>query len=440
MGILVTSAKLVQVKTCLEVNMGKTKKALVFVLLSLLIAVPLFANGASESGDDVVTIRFEQFSGSDGTGSGEALRQMIAVFEEQNPDIKVELQTIGYDDYFTQLQSKVVGQNTADVFELNYENFVSYASQGVLADISGYLGDTSGFNQTALEAFNYNGIQYGVPNSFSNCVLFYNKDLFDQAGVAYPTDDWTWSDVETASKQIMSALGEGIWGFYRPLTFNEFYKGVAQNGGAIMNEDGSAFTVNTPENVETAEIMAGWQIDSHIMPTEAEMGGMGDWDLFKSGRLAMLVTGVWVFTDFSANCSFDWDITIEPGNTAKATHFFSNGYVVSAQSGHKEEATRLAQFLAGSSEASAIRVAASWELPPVTYEDVLSSYLEMTPPENREAVFESLDYLVPPPVVVQQAEMSAIIDSYLQQILYGSMSAQEALDACQAELESKISL
>ena len=64
----------------------------------------------------------------------------------------------------------------------------------------------------------------------------------------------------------------------------------------------------------------------------------------------------------------------------------------------------------------------------------------MTPPENREAVFESLDYLVPPPVVVQQAEMSAIIDSYLQQILYGSMSAQEALDACQAELESKISL
>ena len=162
MGILVTSAKLVQVKTCLEVNMGKTKKALVFVLLSLLIAAPLFANGASESGDDVVTIRFEQFSGSDGTGSGEALRQMIAVFEEQNPDIKVELQTIGYDDYFTQLQSKVVGSNTADVFELNYENFVSYASQGVLADISGYLGDTGGFNQTALEAFNYNGIQYGV--------------------------------------------------------------------------------------------------------------------------------------------------------------------------------------------------------------------------------------------------------------------------------------
>ena len=238
----------------------------------------------------------------------------------------------------------------------------------------------------------------------------------------------------------MSALGEGIWGFYRPLTFNEFYKGVAQNGGALMSEDGSAFTVNTPENVETAEIMAGWQIDSHIMPTEAEMGGMGDWDLFKSGRLAMLVTGVWAFTDFSANCSFDWDITIEPGNTAKATHFFSNGYVVSADSEHKEEATKLAQFLAGSSEASAIRVAASWELPPVTYEDVLSSYLEMTPPENREAVFESLDYLVPPPVVVQQAEMSAIIDSYLQQILYGSMSAQDALDACQAELESKISL
>ena len=420
--------------------MERIRKALVLALLALAAVCPLLAQGAAEADDGVVTIRFEQFSGSDGTGSGEALREMVAIFEEQNPDIDVELQTIGYDDYFTQLQSKVVGGNAADVFELNYENFVSYASQGVLADISGYLGDTAGFNATALEAFNYNGIQYGVPNSFSNCVLFYNKDLFDAAGVAYPTDDWTWSDVETAAKAIMEALGEGVWGFYRPLTFNEFYKGVAQNGGALMNEDGTAFTVNTPENVETAEIMAGWQLDSHIMPTEAEMGGMGDWDLFKSGRLAMLVTGVWAFTDFAANCDFAWDITIEPGNTAKATHFFSNGYVVSADSEHKEEATRLAQFLAGSKEATAIRVAASWELPPVTYEDVLSSYLEITPPDNREAVFESLDYLVPPPVVVQQAEMSAIVDSYLQQILYGGMSAQEALDACQAELESKISL
>ncbi|MDD4011126.1 MAG: sugar ABC transporter substrate-binding protein [Sphaerochaetaceae bacterium] len=418
----------------------KATRRLVLVAMVLAIAAfAVFASPVAEKTAEVVTLKMEQFSGSDATLSGDALRKMIAEFEAQNPNIKVELQTIGYTDYFTQLQSKVVGGNAADVFELNYENFVAYASQGALADISSYLGDTSGFNKTALNAFNYQGTQYGVPNSFSNCVMFYNKALFDKAGLAYPTNDWTWKDVEEASKKIMS-LESGLWGFYRPLTFNEFYKGVGQNGGKMLSSDGKSFTVNTPENVEAARLMAGWQIDSHIMPTEAEMGGMGDWDLFKSGRLAMLVTGIWAFGDFTANCPFAWDITVEPGNTAKATHFFSNTYVVSATSKHPQEAAKLAQFLAGSKEATKLRVEASWELPPVTYSDIIESYLSITPPDNREAVFESLNYLVTPPTCVQQSEMQAIIDSYLSQIVYKKLSAQAALDACQKELEAKISL
>ena len=172
-----------------------TRKALAVALVCVLALSGVFAQGAAEQKQDVVTIRMEQFSGSEGASSGDALKEMISLFEKENPGIKVDLQTIGYDDYFTQLQSKVVGGNAADVFELNYENFVAYASQGALMDISDYLTDTSGYNQTALKAFNYQGVQYGVPNSFSNCVMFYNKDLFDKAGIDYPTSDWTWDDV-----------------------------------------------------------------------------------------------------------------------------------------------------------------------------------------------------------------------------------------------------
>ena len=419
--------------------MKQAKRILALALILTVVFSGLFAQGSKETTDDVVTLRLEQFSGSDGTGSGDALRAMIAEFEKQNPNIKVELQTIGYDDYFTQLQGKVVGGNAADVFELNYENFVAYASQGALYDVSSLLGDTSGFNKTALDAFNYQGKQYGVPNSFSNCVMFCNKALFDKAGIDYPTDDWTWKDVETASRKIM-ALGDNIWGFYRPWSFFEFFKGAAQNGGSLMSADGKAFTVNTPENIEAAELMAGWQLDSHIMPTAAEMAGMGDWDLFKSGRLGMLVTGIWAFADFTENCEFPWDIVVEPGNTQKATHFFSNTYVVASTCEHPEEAAKLATFLAGSKEATTLRVAASWELPPVVYTDVIDSYLKITPPDNREAVFESLDYLVTVPVCVQQAEMSAIIESHLSEIIYGKLSAEDALNACQKELEAKIKL
>ncbi|MDR2044796.1 MAG: sugar ABC transporter substrate-binding protein [Clostridium sp.] len=384
-----------------------------------------------------VTIRLDQFSGSGSTE--EALKSMIAEFNVQNPDITVELQSFGYDDYFTQLQTKVVGGSAADVYELNFENFVSYASENVLLDIGGLIGDTSGFNQTALEAFQYQGKQYGIPNSFSNVVLIYNKALFDQAQIAYPTNDWTWEEMLDAAKKIR-ALGDDIYGYYRPISFTEFYKGVKQNGGSMMSDDGTSFTVNLPQNVETLEIMAGWVNDSNVMPSDAQMGGMGDWDLFKSGRLGMIVTGIWAFSDFTDNCDFAWDVAVEPGNTAKATHFFSNAYVVNSETKYPEAAAKLAAFLAGSKEAAAIRVEASWELPPVTYQDILDAYLQITPPDNRDAVFTSLDYLVTPPVVKQQSEMQEIIAKHLNNALSGSKTAQEALDECQAELESKIKL
>ena len=387
--------------------------------------------------DEAVTIRLDQFSGSG--ASEEALKKMIAKFNEQYPNVKVELQSFGYDDYFTQLQSKIVGGSAADVFELNFENFVAYASEDVLLDIGDLIGDTSGFNQTALEAFQYDGKQFGIPNSFSNVVLIYNKDLFDKAGVSYPTDDWTWTEMSEAAKKIR-AISADTYGLYRPLSFHEFYKGVKQNGGSLLSEDGKNFTVNLPQNVETLEIMSDWVTGSNVMPSDAQMGGMGDWDLFKSGRLGMLVTGIWAFSDFTDNCDFAWDVAVEPGNTAKATHFFSNAYVVNKETANPGAAAALAAFLAGSKEAAQIRVDASWELPPVTYQDVLDSYLKVTPPENREAVFKSLDYLVTPPVVKQQSEMQEIISKHLNNAVSGNVSAKDALDACQAELEQKIKL
>jgi len=270
-------------------------------------------------------------------------------------------------------------------------------------------------------------------------VLVYNKDLFDKAGAAYPTDDWTWTEMLEAAKKIRSLSGD-TYGLYRPVSFHEFYKGVKQNGGSLLSGDGGKFTVNLPQNVETLEIMSGWVTDSNVMPSDAQMGGMGDWDLFKSGRLGMIITGIWAFSDFTDNCDFAWDVAVEPGNTAKATHFFSNAYVVNKETDNPEAAAALAAFLAGSKEAAQIRVDSSWELPPVIYQDVLDSYLKVTPPENREAVFKSLDYLVTPPVVKQQSEMQEIITKHLNNAISGNVTAIDALDECQAELEQKIKL
>ena len=76
--------------------------------------------------------------------------------------------------------------------------------------------------------------------------------------------------------------------------------------------------MDTPENIETLQYMVDMQQKTNVMPTEEQMAGMGDWDLFESGRLGMIVTGIWAFPEYTNNCDFDWDIVVEPGHTQKA--------------------------------------------------------------------------------------------------------------------------
>ena len=278
-----------------------------------------------------------------------------------------------------------------------------------------------------------------MPGNFSNVVLVYNKDLFDQAGIDYPTADWTQDDVQTAAEAIR-ALGDDIYGYYQPLTYNEFYKVCAQFGGSLLNEDKTEFTINSPENVAAAQMMADRVLVSNVQPTDVQMGGMGDWDLFMSGRLGMIPTGIWAFQSFADGCDFNWDITIEPGQEQKATHFFSNGLVINADSEHKDAAATWITWLASSPAAAEIRIEAGWDLPAVSDEDTLASYLDMTPPDNRQAVFDSLDYLVVPPVIEDYALMSDIIGQKLSAAANGSITVQEALDQAQSECEAQISL
>lgn len=395
----------------------------------------------TESEPQKVTLKFEQFSGSGDTE--EYLKKMIEEYNKVYPNVTVELQTIGYNDYFNQLMAKVAGGSAPDIYELNYENFVSYAKKGVLLPLDDIIKetgfDTSKYNAMALNAFKVDNTQYGLPNSFSNVLLFYNKDLFDRAGVDYPTNDWDWNDVLEAARKIR-ALDENTFGYYRPVTFNELYKAVKQNGGNLFNDDMTQFTINTPENRETVQYMVDMVKKYNVMPTEEQLAGMGDWDLFKAGRIGMIVTGVWAFNDFAKNCDFEWDVAVEPGNKAKATHFFSNGYVISKDTKVADTAFEFASFISSSKEAVQIRLDAAWELPPVTDQDILDQYKKMTPPSNRQAVFDSLDYLVTPPVIEQFQEFQDIVAKHLNNILSGDATVEEALDACQKEVEATIKL
>ncbi|MBD2843746.1 sugar ABC transporter substrate-binding protein [Paenibacillus sp. IB182496] len=399
------------------------------------------SGGGAGGKTEQVTVKFANFSGSGDPAP--LLEQMRETFEAQNPDVKVEIETIGFGDYFTQMQTRVASGTAPDAYELNYENFVSYAKKGVLLDLQPMF-EAAGFDKSvlyeqALDAFQADGVQYGMPASFSNVVLIYNKDLFDQAQTSYPTIEWTWKEMNEAAVSIR-ALGDDIFGISQGVQFFEFFKAAQQNGGSLLNEDQTAFTINTPENVETLQYMVDRIQKSNVMPTEAQMSGIGDWDLFKAGRLGMILTGVWAFPDFVQNVEFPWDIAVEPGNVQKATHFFSNGLVINKDSKVAEAAYRWIAFMSASKEAAQIRVDGNWELPAVTYPDVLEAYLAITPPDNRQAVFDSLEYLVTPPVIEQFAEMNDTLTLHLAAAAQGAKTPQQALDDAQQELTAKIKL
>lgn len=407
------------------------KRSIPFVAIATAGVAALALAGCSTgpSDDGSVTITYTNFI-SNG-GNEENLEAIVAAFEADNPGVTVEVTTLPYGDYGTALQTDLAAGTVSDVFDIEYANYLSYQANGVLAPIT--LTDPAAYRPSLLEAYATDGVQYAVPSSFSTVVLFYNADLFEAAGIDTPTGDWTWAEEQEAALALTDQAA-GVWGDHQPVSFYEFYKVLAQNGGEFLDADGTAVAFNTPEGIEAAEWLVGKS--GTTMPTIEQGQGTPDFDtnLFLDGKLAMLHTGIWMFGAF-ADVPFGWDIVVEPGNSTQASAVFSNAVGVSATSEHIDAAAKWAEFLTSSTTMVDLRLESGWELPPVSDEAALASYLEQGSPANRQAVFDSLDQIALPPVVaVGQAEMQDIMTEELVEAQAGRKSVEQAL----ADAESRI--
>jgi multiple sugar transport system substrate-binding protein len=366
----------------------------------------------------------------------EDLEVIIEAFGLQYPEIQIEVQTAAFADYFTSLQTQIAGGAAPDTFELNYENFITYARSGALLDLTPYLDgaiiDQDRYYELALRGFIEDDIQYGLPATFSDVVLIYNRTLFDEAGLDYPTADWTWADYTEAAEALTDA-DAGVYGGFQPVSFFEFYKALAQAGGEFFDDEGNA-TFNSPEGVAAAEWLASKP--GTVMPTLAEIGGTPDFDtaLFTSGKLAMWHNGIWQFSALNES-GVDYDIVVEPGDVEDASAVFMNGAVISADTEHPEAAARWIAFLTASPTTVEQRIASNWELPAVNDRRAFQAYLELSPPDNRQAVFDSLTQLVLPPVIERQQEMQDVVTQALERIVNDGVDIQEALDDAAAEVD-----
>jgi multiple sugar transport system substrate-binding protein len=377
-----------------------------------------------------VTITYSNFISNGGNEKN--LATIVAAFEKANPTITVKVKTLPYDSYGTALQTDLAAGTAADVFDINGPSaYGPYQANGVLAELKGV--PAAKYNTALLNSYATSGKQYALPTSFSDVVLYYNKDLFDQAGVDYPTSSWTWAD-ETAAAEKLTDKAAGVWGDHQPVTYNEYYKVLAQNGASLLSKNGKKAAFNTPAGIEAAK----WLVDKSgtTMPTIADGQGTADYDtnLFKAGKLAMLHTGIWVFGSFDTSPA-NWDIAVEPGNTTSANAVFSNGIGVSATSKHPAEAQKWAEFMSSSDSEVSVRLDTGWELPTISDTAKLGSYLTKGKPANRQAVFDAAKKIAPAPSIGDN--QSAMEDAITGELVE-AQAGRETVEVAVANAEKKV--
>ncbi|NOV03496.1 ABC transporter substrate-binding protein [Paenibacillus planticolens] len=398
-----------------------------------------------ETKKEPVTLKFMQYTAS---GSQEqTLAEMVKAFETANPDVKVKVDIVDYNNYYTKLNTQLASGDAPDVFEVGYENFVSYAAKNTLKDLTPIIAKDTTFKPEiykglAYDSFKYQNKQYGVVESFSDVVLFYNKDLFDKKQVEYPKADWTWKQELEAAEKLTDAKS-GVWGTYSPIQFYEFYKTIAQNGGGIWSADGKP-TVNSKENIEALNWMLDKAKKYKVSPAlNDDTFNQPDADLnaFKAGKIAMLRGGIWNFGRF-ADAPFKWDIALEPGNTKKAHHFFADGLVVSDKTKNAEAAWKFIKFMSSDPAVVSKRIEKGWSVPAVSDEKVMDAYFKQTPPQSKKVVLDALNSLVLTPVGPIPDKWNdltkAIGDELDKAKLKSDYTAEKALNEAQAKVEKLV--
>ena len=412
-------------------------------VIAMLMVLLMGLMACNSLGASPVTLRLMQYTASG--SQEETLKAMVDEFQRRNPNIKVKVEVVAFADYFTKLNTAIsAGNGAPDVFELGYENFVTYAAKGVLRNMNDVISRDKSFKpevfkKLAYDAFKYQNKQYGVPEGFSAVVMFYNKDLFDKAKVEYPNSSWTWKE-ELAAAQKLTDTQNGIWGTYAPIQCWEFYKTIAQNGGSIWSTDNKKVTINSKQNVEAFQWMLDKAKEYKVSPPlNDDTFSQPDADLnaFKAGKIAMLRVGIWNFGRF-ADAPFKWDIALEPGNTRKAHHFFADALVVSKRTKNSDAAWKFLKFISSDPFVANLRIEKGWNVPALNDEKVMENYYKTTPPESKKVVLQALDTLVLPPVgpiPEKWNDLTGIVGQELDKARLGKIDAQTALNNAQEKIE-----
>jgi multiple sugar transport system substrate-binding protein len=282
-------------------------------------------------------------------------KAIVAAFSQANPSITVKVTVSDWDTYWSKLQTALAGGAAPDVFVMDGPLFPDYQSRDQLLDLTPLVQrdgfDVSQLADLAVKDFTApDGHLYGMPRDENVAALYYNKKMFDAAGVPYPDGSWDWAKLRQVAKQLTSDKnGDGTidqWGLYTETGDMENYWAslVWQNGGDIISPDGRSTVLGTDAAVGGIQFLQDLIWKDRVVPEPLVVAAAGD--LFSQGQAAMEANGSWlVATHLDAGIEFDI-APLPSGPAGRATSVNPTGAVVYKGTRYPDAAWQLARFLA----------------------------------------------------------------------------------------------
>lgn len=284
-------------------------------------------------------------------------REIRGEFERQHSGVRVQFEQIpGFGQYAPKLLMMHVSGSVPDVVALDASSAAVFINNGVVCDLAPFIARDPEFHladyfEKVVQIFRRDERVYSIPLDFTPMMLFFNRKLFDAAGVPYPQRGWTWNDflhtaqmLTTPPDQPGAAPRQYGMHFMNVMPFWVLW--LWTNGGDVLDTEGRRATghFDGPRSVEAVQFLADLMLKYHVAPTIDE-GKAAGVDLFRAGRAAMDVKGHWMMIDYRAD-GLEFGVVELPTNTGRpSTVIYAAGLSIMSKAQHPDLAWEYIKFM-----------------------------------------------------------------------------------------------
>jgi multiple sugar transport system substrate-binding protein len=371
-----------------------------------------------------------------------AYQTLVDRFSEKFPHIQVELIHIpSQSDYRARLGADLTAGTPADVVLINYRRYAQFAQAGALEALAPYLAQSEliaeqDFYPQATEPFVWNGQLMCIPQNLSSLVVYYNKDLFEQAGVAFPQAGWTWEDfVQTAEALTKDRDGDGAtdqYGLGIEPSLIRLAPFLWQGGASVVDNEGTdllptRLMLDTPEALQAVQFFVDLAQVHQVVPSAEEEAAEDSESRFINGRTAMFFNsrrGVPTYREIEG---FDWDVAPLPRGVEESSVLHSDAYCLPSASKNKEAAWTFIEF-ANSVEGQTIVAQSGRTVPSLVAVAESPAFLDPAQkPASSQVFLDAIPTLRALPVIPNWVDIEEIADEEIQRAFYGQASVYDAV-------------